>query len=61
MPLVQDEVAQSTEASMAVGVASMEAKARPLSVAVKPPEEGAFATPMPTELTTGALPDGGKI
>ncbi len=45
VPLVHDDVAQSTEASVAVGVALMEAKARPLSVAVRPPEEGALPDP----------------
>ena len=45
VPLVQDDVAQSTEASVAEGVVSVEAKARPLSVAVRPPEEGALPDP----------------
>ena len=43
--LVHDDVAQSTEASTAVGVRSVEAKAMPLSVAVAPPERGALLTP----------------
>ena len=42
VPLVQDDVAQSTDATLAVAVRSSEAKARPLSVAVAPPEEGAL-------------------
>ena len=45
VPLVHADVAQSTDATVAVGVASIEAKARPLRVAINPPEEGALSTP----------------
>ena len=38
VPLVHDDVAQSTEVTTAVGVRSVEAKAMPLSVAEAPPE-----------------------
>ena len=54
VPLAHDDVAQSMDATAAVGVRSMEAKARPLSVAVRPPEEGALLTPTPAQLSTGA-------
>ena len=59
VPLVHDDVAQSTEASVAVGVASMEAKARPLSVAVRPPVEGTLSTPTFAQLRPGANFGGG--
>ena len=36
--LVHDDVAQTTEVAVAVGVRSVEAKAMPLSVAEAPPE-----------------------
>ena len=39
---VHDDVAQSTDAKVAVGVRSVGANAMPLSVAVSPPEEGAL-------------------
>ena len=42
VPLAHDDVAQSTDATVAVGVRSLEAKAMPLSVAVRPPETGAL-------------------
>ena len=54
VPLVQEDVAQSTDAKVAVGVRSVAAKARPLSVAVAPPVVGAFPTPTWAELSTGA-------
>ena len=54
VPLVHAEVAQSTDATVAVGVRSTEAKARPLSVAVSPAEEGALPPPTLTKLTAGA-------
>ena len=54
VPLVHDDVAQSTDATVAVGVRSVDAKARPLSVAVRPPEEGALRVPTRIELTAGA-------
>ena len=45
VPLVHDDVAQSTEATVAVGVRSVEANSMPLRVAVRPPEEAALLTP----------------
>ena len=54
VPLVHDDVAQSTEATLAVAVRSSEAKARPLSVAVAPPEEGAFLAPTLAQVSAGA-------
>ena len=45
VPLVHADVAQSTDATVAVGVTSIEAKASPLNVTVAPPEEGALLTP----------------
>ena len=48
-----DVVAQSTDARLAVGVASMDAKARPLRFVVVSPEVGALVTPT-RELSTGA-------
>ena len=54
VPLVQDDVAQSTDAKPAVGVRSVEAKARPLSVADRPPVEGALRTPTLAQLRVGA-------
>ena len=40
VPLVHDDVAQSTDARLAVGVRLVGAKTRPLSVAVRPPDKG---------------------
>ena len=54
VPLVHDDVLQSAEAEVTAGVPSEEAKARPPSVASKPPEKGALPTPTVKELTTGA-------
>ena len=54
VPLDHADVAQSTEAKVAVGVRSVEAKAMPLSVAVRPPEEGALFTPTKAQLRAGA-------
>ena len=54
VPLVHDDVAQSTDATLPVAVRSSEAKASPLRVAVAPPEEGAFRAPALAKLTTGA-------
>ena len=54
VPLVHDDVAQSADATLAVGVRSTEAKARPLRVVVRPPEEGAFLTPTLAKLSVGA-------
>jgi hypothetical protein len=45
VPVVHDDVVQSTEATAAVGVRSVEAKAMPLSVAVAPPEGGPLLAP----------------
>ena len=53
VPDDHDVVAQSTDARLAVGVASMGAKVWPLRVAVVPPEVGALAAPT-RELSTGA-------
>ena len=55
VPLVHDDVAQSTSDIVAVGVVSWAAKAMPLSVAVNPPEEGTFPTDTVAKLTTGAV------
>ena len=54
VPLDQDSVAQSTDATAAVCVRSQVAKFRPPSVAVDPPEKGVFPTPAKHELTAGA-------
>ena len=54
VPLVHGDVAQLTEATAEVGVRSVEAKARPLIVAVRPPEEGALRTPTLAQLRLGA-------
>ena len=54
VPLVHADVAQGTDPTLAVGVRSTEAKARPLSVTVAPPEVGAFLTPTLAKLTAGA-------
>ena len=40
VPLVHDDVAQSMDARVAVGVRLVGAKTRPLSVAVRPPDKG---------------------
>ena len=54
--LVQDDVTQNAAATVAVGVKSIEAKARPLSIAIAPPEKGAFApVPAVAEERTGAV------
>ena len=42
VPLVHDDVAQSMEATAAVGVRSSTEKAMPLTVTVAPPEKGAL-------------------
>ena len=54
VPLVHDDVEQATDATLAVGVRSSEAKARPLRVAVAPPEEGALLAPTLAQVSTGA-------
>ena len=62
VPLVHADVAQSTDDTVAVGVRSTEAKARPLRVAIAPPEVGAFFTPTLAKLTAGAADFiGGKV
>ena len=53
VPDDHDVVAQSTDARLAVGVALMDAKAKPLRVEVVPPDVGALAAPT-RELSTGA-------
>ena len=55
VPLTHDDVAQSTDATAAVGVRSLEAKAMPLRVAVAPPEEGALSPPTMAQLRAGAF------
>ena len=55
VPLVHDDVERCTSDIAAVGVVSWSAKARPLSVAVNPPEEGTFPTDTVAGLTTGAV------
>ena len=55
VPLVHADVAQSTDDTVAVGVRSTEAKARPLSVAIAPPEEGALPDETLAELSAGAV------
>ena len=54
--LVQDDVTQNAAATVAVGVKSIdEKKERPLSIAIAPPDEGAFApVPAVAEERTGA-------
>ena len=59
VPDDHDVVAQSTDARLAVGVALMDAKAKPLRVEVVPPDVGALAAPT-RELSTGAEKVGGK-
>ena len=54
VPLVHDDVAQMTDDVEAVGVGSVGAKARPLRVAVAPPEVGALSTPTMARLSAGA-------
>ena len=54
VPDDHDVVAQSTDARLAVGVALMDAKARPPSVAVVPPEGAALPAPTGRWLTVGA-------
>ena len=54
VPLVHADVAHAMAATLKVGVRLIEAKARPLSVTVAPPEEGAFLTPTLAKLTAGA-------
>ena len=56
VPLVHDDVAQFTSNIAAVGDASVEANARPLRVAVNPPEEGVLRPTPPrlAELRAGA-------
>ena len=60
VPLAHDDVAQCTSDIAAVGVASVEAKARPLRVAVSPPDEGALRPLPPTlaKLRDGAAKRG---
>ena len=57
VPAAHDDVAQSTDATLAVDVGSVGAKARPLSVAVSPPEYGPLPLARPGALTTGAEDD----
>jgi hypothetical protein len=54
VPLNHADVAQSTDEKVAVGVRSIEAKARPLSIAIAPPEEGALPDETLAELSAGA-------
>ena len=53
VPDVHDDVAQSTDAKLAVGVRSVGAKAMPVSVAVSTPDEGVLLWPTRAKLTTG--------
>ena len=55
VPLAHDVVLQSASAMAAVGVMSVEAKLRPLSVAVAPPLVGALPLPARLNDTTGAV------
>ena len=55
VPLAHDDVAQSMKAMVAVAVKSVRPKAMPLSVAVRPPQEGVLPNPfLKAKLTTGA-------
>ena len=55
VPLDHDNVAQSTNATVAVDVRLEKAKFRPPRVAVDPPDRGEFSNPTKNELTAGAL------
>jgi hypothetical protein len=54
VPLDHDDVAQSTAATLAVGVASAVPKLRPVTVAVTPPDRGMFGLICKVWLTAGA-------
>ena len=54
VPLVHDDVAQRTSDTAAVGAASVKATARPLRVAVNPPEEGVLRPTRPRLAKLGA-------